>query len=223
MIDLKLSKLSVLLRVAEAYAMGNTSGVESVTRELHPSGKYPLVISAEYPLPLHLFSPRLSAMLTKNEEHLDANAIWDTITARENIIRMISASELERTAAESLGKQFEERYPLDKDEFFVKRKQMMGYMIKVVMESFGLLVFNSRMMVSTVREGADPRKRKSNYFSTATRYAPMTSKDRNAFIKLIEDENTRAVFKSITDLILDGKTEYQRLYNVSGLSMWNSL
>lgn len=223
MIDLKLSKLSVLFRVSEAYAQENISSVETVARELYPAGNYPFVISADYPSPLHLFSPRLSAMLTKNEDQLDARAIWDRITARENIIRMISASELERTAAESLGKQFEALYPLDKDEFFMKRKQMMGYMIKVVMESFGFLVFNSRMQVTTVREGADPRKRKSNYFSTATRYAPMTSVERNAFLRLIEDEGTKTVFKSITDLILEGKTDYQKLYKVDGLSKWNSL
>lgn len=223
MVDLNLTKLSVLLRVAEAYASDSISGISENAMKLYPWGSYPFVLSSEYPLPLHLFSPRLSSMLTKNEDQLDAIGMWNLITARENIIRMISATELERTAAESLGKQFEVRYPKDTTEQVMKRKQMIGYMIKVVMECFGYLVYSSRMQVSTLRGDADPEKRKSNYFTTASRYAPFNPKDVKELAKQITDEKTRTIFKSITDLIISGRAEYQKLYKVNNLSYWNTL
>ncbi|MDY0151014.1 MAG: hypothetical protein RBS43_01930 [Candidatus Cloacimonas sp.] len=223
MIDLNLTKLSVLLRVAEAYASDNVSGVSEIAKSLYPSGRYPLVLSTEYPLPLHLFSPRLSSILAKNEDQLDAMGMWNLISARENIIRMISASELERTAAESLGKQFEVRYPPKTDEQLMKRKQMIGYMIKVAMECFGYLVYSSRMQVSTFRDGADPEKRKTNYFTTASRYAPFSTNDAKKLAKLITDDKTRTIFKSITDLIISGRAEYQKLYKINNLSYWNTL
>lgn len=223
MVDLNLTKLSVLLRVAEAYASNNISGIAENAKKLYPSGSYPFVLSPEYPLPLHLFSPRLTSMLTKDDDPLEAVGMWNLITARENIIRMLSASELERTAAESLGKQFEVLYPLKIDEQLMKRKQMIGYMIKVAMECFGYLVYSSRMQVSTLRDGADPEKRKSNYFTTASRYAPFSTKDAKELAKLITDDKTRKIFKSITDLIIIGRADYQMQYKINNLSYWDTL
>ena len=223
MVDLSLTKLSVLLRVAEAYASDNISGISETATRLYPSGRYPFVLSTEYPLPLHLFSPRLNSMLTKDDDTLEAVGMWNLITARENIIRMISATELERTAAESLGKQFEVRYPREATEQVMKRKQMIGYMIKVVMECFGYTVYSSRMQVSTLRVDADPEKRKSNYFTTASRYAPFNTKDVKVLGEQITDEKTRTVFKSITNLIIKRQTDYHKLYNIGGLNYWDTL
>jgi len=219
MIVLNLAKLSVLERAATAYAEGKLSAVEESANILYPDGRYPFAVSSEYPLPLHLFSPRLTAMLTKDDDHLDAVNIWKRITARENIIRMITATELERTAAESLGKQFENAYPIEQDLNMVRRKQMIGYMIKVVMECFGYLVYSSRMQVTTRREGGGG---KSNYFSTATRYALMSKQDRNALLSLVEDDR-KAAFRSITDSIIKRNTLYQKLYRVEELNTWDSL
>ncbi len=57
-----------------------------MSKRLYPDGRYPFVISPEFTLLLHLFSPRLTAMLTKDEDHLDAMAIWRQITERENLL-----------------------------------------------------------------------------------------------------------------------------------------
>ncbi len=222
MIVLSLSRLCVLERAAKAYSEGDLREIEINTQRLYPDGNYPFVISPEFPLPLHLFSPRLAAMLTKDEDHLEAMDMWRRITARENIIRMITATELERTAAESLGKQFEVIYKKDADDVKMKRKQMLGYMIKVVMECFGYLVYSSRMLVNTRRGDEHDAKRKSNYFTTATRYALMSKKDRNALLNLVDAENKTA-FLSITDSILKRKTEYQSKYKIDDLRYWDSL
>ncbi len=222
MIVLSLSRLSVLERAAKAYSEGNLGEIELNAQRLYPDGRYPFVVSPEFPFPLHLFSPRLTAMLTKDEDHLDAMAMWRRITARENILRMITATELERTAAESLGKQFEVIYKKDTDDVKMKRKQMIGYMIKVVMECFGYLVYSSRMLVNTHRGDEHDAKRKSNYFTTATRYALMSKKDRNALLNLVDEEN-KAAFLSITDSILKRNTEYQSKFKIDDLNYWDSL
>lgn len=222
MIVLSLSRLSVLERAARAYSEGDLREIEINAQRLYPDGNYPFVVSPEFPFPLHLFSPRLTAMLTKDEDHLEAMAMWSRITARENNIRMFTATELERTAAESLGKQFEVIYKKDTDDVKMKRKQMIGYMIKVVMECFGYLVYSSRMLVNTRRGDDHDDKRKSNYFTTATRYALMSKKDRNALLNLVDAEN-KAAFLSITDSILKRQTEYQLRYQIDELTDWDSL
>ncbi len=222
MIVLNLSRLSVLERAAMAYSEGDLREIEISAQHLYPDGIYPFVVSPEFPLPLHLFSPRLAAMLTKDEDKLDAMDMWRRITARENIIRMITATDLERTAAESLGKQFEKAYPIAQDSNLMKRKQMIGYMIKVAMECFGYLVYSSRMLVNTRRGDERDDKRKSNYFTTATRYALMNKKDRNALLNLVAEEN-KAAFLSITDSILKRNTEFQLRYKIDYLSQWDLL
>ncbi|MFA5498564.1 MAG: hypothetical protein WC327_03360 [Candidatus Cloacimonadia bacterium] len=221
--DLKLTNLSALVRAAEAYASDDVSDVSKVAQKLYPKGKYPFVLSDEFPLPLHLFSPRLTSMLTKSEGKLDALGMWNLITTRENVIRMVTAAEIERTSAESLGKQFEKIYKRDTVEQLMRRKQMIGYMIKVVMECFGYFVYSSRMQVSTLRSGADASKRKSNYFTTASRYAPFSEADVKNLAAQITDDKTRSIFKSIADLIIKEKTEYQKAYRITDLTNWNSL
>lgn len=222
MIILQLSKLSVLERAAKAYSEGDLKDIEMHARRLYPSGEYPFVVSPEFPLPLHLFSPRLTVMLTKDKDQLGAMDMWRRITARENIIRMITAADLERTAAESLGKQFEELYGVEELGKLMRRKQMIGYMIKVAMECFGYLVYSNRMLVNTRRSGEDDSKRKSNYFTTASRYAPMSREDRDTLLNLVAEEN-RAAFRSITDRILEGSTEYQSRYKIDDLNHWDTL
>lgn len=222
MIVLSLSRLSVLERAAKAYSEGDLREIEISAQRLYPDGNYPFVVSPEFPFPLHLFSPRLTAMLTKDEDQLEAMAMWSRITARENIIRMITATELERTAAESLGKQFEVIYKKDTDDVKMKRKQMIGYMIKVVMECFGYLVYSSRMLVNTRRGDENDAKRKSNYFTTATRYALMSKRDRNALLNLV-DKKHKTSFLSITDSLLERNTKYQSKFNIDGMTNWESL
>lgn len=216
--NIKLSTLSVLVRASEAYASEDLSEVADIAQKLYPDGKFPFVLSKEFPLPLHLFSPRLRTMLATNDKKLDALGMWNLITARENIIRMVTATEIERTAAESLGMQFEKNYKADASDLLMKRKQMIGYMIKVVMECFGFLVFSRRIQVSTFRKGADKSKRRTNYFTTASRYALLSKADVRDFAAQIPDEKSRMIFKSITNLIIEGKSEYQKAYQINGLT-----
>ncbi len=221
--NLKLTNLSVLVRAAEAYASDDVSDVSKIAQKLYPKGKYPFVIYDEFPLPLHLFSPRLTSMLTRSEDYLDAFGMWNLITTRENIIRMVAATEIERTAAESLGKQFERLYNKDTDEQLMRRKQMIGYMIKVAMECFGYFVYSSRMQVSTLRPGADVSKRKSNYFTTASRYAPFSKADVKALEAQISDDKTKSIFHSILELIMKSKTNYQKEYRINEHMYWDAL
>ena len=220
--DQKIDKLSVIGRAAEAYAIGDLSEVKQRAERLYLGKRFPFVISREYPYPLHLFSPRLSAMLEGVASYPDAQEIWELITARENIIKMISVTEIKRTAAEILGPLFQNKYSDNKDRV-MPRKQMIGYMIKIVMECFGFTTSRGRMQIDTNRPGAESSYRRTNYFKSATRYTKMTISDRDAFLDQIKNEDVKRHFTAITDLIIAGQTEYQKVYNIDGLTNWESL
>lgn len=220
--DLKLDKLSVIGRAAEAYAIGDLSEVKQRAERLYLGKRFPFVISREYPYPLHLFSPRLSAMLEGVASYPDAQDVWQVITARENIIRMISITSIKRTAAEILGPQFQEIYPQDSIDVKRPRKQMIGYMIKIVMECFGFTTSRGRMQIDTTR-GPDDSARRANYFKSATRYAKMTIDERDVLLEQIGNADVKRHFQAITDLIIAGQTEYQKVYNIDGLTNWESL
>ena len=219
--DLKLDKLSVIGRAAEAYATGDLSEVKQRAERLYMGKRYPFVISREYPYPLHLFSPRLSAMLEGVANYPDAPEAWELLTARENIIKMISVTEIKRTAAEILGPMFKKKYS-DNDVKGLPRKQMIGYMIKIVLECFGYTTSRGRMQIDTTR-GPDDSTRRANYFKSATRYAIMTIDERNDLLNQIENAAVKRHFLAITDLIIAGQTEYQKAYNIHGLTNWDSL
>lgn len=223
MYDIKLDKLSVIGRAAEAYAKGDLSEVKQRAERLYLGKRYPFTVSADYPYPLHLFSPRLSTMLGGEASYPNAHKAWELITARENIIRMISITELNRTAAESLGSQFELEFPPAHDQNIKARKQMIGYMIKIVMESFGYIVSPGRMQIDTNRGLEKSSKRRTNYFKSATRYAKMTIDERDVLLAQIENAEVKRHFQAITDLIIAGQTEYQKAYNIYGLTNWDSL
>lgn len=220
--DFKLSKLSVLGRAAEAYASAELSEVKKRAEQLYLGKRYPFVISADYPYPLHLFSPRLSAMLADDSNYPDAQDTWEFISSRESIIKMISATEIRRAAAEILGPYFQKGYPPEDDGNLMMRKQMIGYMIKVVMECFGYITCPGRMQIDTTRRPNDPVRR-SNYFKSATRFTKMERTQRDALLAQIREPEVKRHFVSITDLILDGKTQYQQIYNIDGISKWESL
>ncbi|HOH59572.1 MAG TPA: hypothetical protein PLI73_01550 [Candidatus Cloacimonadota bacterium] len=219
--DLKLDKLSVIGRAAEAYATGDLSEVKQRAERLYMGKRYPFVISREYPYPLHLFSPRLSAMLEGVANYPDAPEAWELLTARENIIKMISVTEIKRTAAEILGPMFQKKYS-DNDVKGLPRKQMIGYMIKIVLECFGYTTSRGRMQIDTTR-GPDDSTRRANYFKSATRYAIMTIDERDALLDQIENAAVKKHFLAITDLIIAGQTEYQKVFNIHGLTNWDSL
>jgi hypothetical protein len=162
-------------------------------------------------------------MLGGDAAYPDAQDVWQVITARENIIRMISMTSINRTAAEILGPQFQEIYPQESIDVKRPRKQMIGYMIKIVMESFGYIVSRGRMQIDTNRRGAESGNRRTNYFKSATRYTKMTISDRDAFLDQIKSEDVKQHFTAITDLIIEGRTEYQKVYRINELTNWDSL
>lgn len=221
--DFKIDKLSLIGRAAEAYATGDLTEVKQRAEQLYLGKRYPFVINAEYTYPLHLFSPRLTTMLGGDAAYPDAQDVWQVITARENIIRMISMTSINRTAAEILGPQFQEIYPQESIDVKRPRKQMIGYMIKIVMESFGYIVSRGRMQIDTNRRGAESGNRRTNYFKSATRYTKMTISDRDAFLDQIKSEDVKQHFTAITDLIIEGRTEYQKVYRINELTNWDSL
>ncbi len=221
--DLKIDKLSVIGRAAEAYATGDLTMVKQRAEQLYLGKRYPFVISAEYPYPLHLFSPRLTTMLLGDADYPDAQEVWQVITARESIIKMISMTNINRTAAEILGPQFQDIYPHESNDVKKRRKQMIGYMIKIVMESFGYIVSRGRMQIDTNRPGAESSNRRTNYFKSATRYTKMTISDRDALLDQIKNDDVKRHFKAITDLIIEGRTEYQKTYRINELTNWDSL
>jgi len=221
--DLKIDKLSVIGRAAEAYATGDLTMVKQRAEQLYLGKRYPFVISAEYPYPLHLFSSRLTTMLLGDADYPDAQEVWQVITARESIIKMISMTNINRTAAEILGPQFQDIYPHESNDVKKRRKQMIGYMIKIVMESFGYIVSRGRMQIDTNRPGAESSNRRTNYFKSATRYTKMTISDRDALLDQIKNDDVKRHFKAITDLIIEGRTEYQKTYRINELTNWDSL
>jgi len=221
--DIKIDKLSVIGRAAEAYATGDLTVVKKRAEQLYLGKRYPFVISAEYPYPLHLFSPRLTTMLLGDADYPDAQEVWQIITARESIIKMISITNINRTAAEILGPQFQDIYPHESNDVKKRRKQMIGYMIKIVMESFGYIVSRGRMQIDTNRLGAESSNRRTNYFKSATRYTKMTISDRDALLDQIKNDDVKRHFKAITDLIIEGRTEYQKTYRINELTNWDSL
>lgn len=220
--DFKINNLSVLGRASEAYATGAISEVKKRADQLYLGKRYPFVISADYPYPLHLFSPRLSAMLLEDSNYPDAEETWDIISSRESIIKMISATRIRRAAAEILGPFFQEKYPPEADKDLMMRKQMIGYMIKVVMECFGYVTCPGRVQIDTTRSDNDPARR-SNYFKSATRYVKMEREQRDALLVQIRDTEVKRQFLTITDLIISEQTQYQKVYDIEGITKWESL
>lgn len=221
--EFNLSMLSVIGRAAEAYATGELSEVKQRAERLYLGKRYPFVLSSEYPYPLHLFSPRLTTMLEGDAKYPDAREAWQVITARENIIIMISVTGINRTPAEILGPQFQEMYPQESKEQKNARKQMIGYMIKIVMETFGYIATRGRMQIDTNRGLTESSNRRTNYFKSATRYGKMTFSERDALLDQIKREDVREHFMTITDLILKDKSVYQKVYRISALTNWDSL
>jgi len=81
---LRLNKLSVLVRASEAFASGELAEVKERAERLYLGKRYPFVISADYPYPLHLFSPRLSAMLVGGSNYPDAEDLENNQQPRKH-------------------------------------------------------------------------------------------------------------------------------------------
>ncbi|MDD2229791.1 MAG: hypothetical protein PHY48_10310 [Candidatus Cloacimonetes bacterium] len=218
------SQLSVIMRAAEAYAEGDDNGlINSAIASMYADGNVSFIISAAYPIPLHLFSPRLRSFLLEDKDKLGATDIWNIISSRDSIIKMITATEMDRTAAESLSSMLHKHFPLDaNNELNMKRKQMIGYMVKIVMELFGYGVYQQRMQISLTNQYKN-EERVKNYFATASRYKKIGAQDIENYVAEIENRKTKEVVSDILTMIKDEKTDYQKYYSLNRLETWDKL
>jgi len=219
------SQLSVLFRAAEFYAnAGGGNQIEELSSELYSKGVVPFSVSEKYPLPLHLFSPRIMNFLANDNGELDARKIWDVISSRESIIKMITATELDRPAAECLSSIFSILYPTKKvpEEKDTKRKQMIGYMIKVVMEMFGYEVYQKRMQISASNRYKNETRSK-NYFATASRYKKIGQPEITRYIAEIADPKCQSIFEELITLLTGSNTDYQKRYALDQQTNWEAL
>jgi hypothetical protein len=219
--------LSVINRAAELYA-NLAKGSQDVEQELinrlskslYSQEELPFILSEQYPLPLHLFSPRMRCVLEENV--LESRRLWAFLSSKENIIRMITATEIERPAAEAMSYRLEAFYA-DKPKDFtqlVQFKQIIGYMIKIIMEMFGYVVEQKRVKNSS-HFNPDTQK-VLKYFTTASRYRKMSISDTQKLISKIKDAEERSIFEHIINLIRTGETQYQKQYALDGLTLPNT-
>ncbi|MDD3049971.1 MAG: hypothetical protein PHR06_02385 [Candidatus Cloacimonetes bacterium] len=171
----------------------------------------PMFLDDEHDIPLFLFSPRLSSMLDSDDYELD---LWQFLTARENVIRMITATQMGRTAADSLSNILEISgiilVDIDKRMQF---KQKTGYMIKVILEMFGYVVEQKRVKIS---ENDNETARR--FFSTASRYRRINDSDVDSLTNQDIKEPEKLMMQYIAESIMSGQTNYQKLYQVDRLT-----
>ena len=219
--------LSVINRAAELYAKlakGNQAEesdfISNLAKSIYPKGELPFVINKQYPLPMHLLSPRLRVVLEENV--LDAHRLWDFLSSKENIIRMITATEIGKPAAEAMSYRLEASYknkPKDITQL-VQFKQIIGYMIKIIMEMFGYAVEQKRVKNSS-HFNPDTQK-ELKYFTTASRYQKLSEADTQKLIKKITDKEELRIFEHLMHLIRSGETQYHKQYALDELTLPNA-
>ncbi|PKN79840.1 MAG: hypothetical protein CVU48_04130 [Candidatus Cloacimonetes bacterium HGW-Cloacimonetes-1] len=218
-----LDALSIIYRATKLFAsMDNeqTSKEMAILKELNDKLyggiRIPFVFDDQFPISLHLLSPRLRNLLDSNE--YDSQRLWSFLSSRENIIRMITATEMEKPAAEAMSYRLVAFYPArPKDiEGFIQFKQIIGYMIKIIMELHGYIVEQKRVKISS---HLNPDTQKAlKYFTTASRYRKLTNRDLDDFVNDISDPAEKEMFKHIMMRIRTGQTQYQKLYALDKLT-----
>lgn len=216
--------LSVINLAAELYAK-SAKGIQAeesdlivaLAKTIYPKGEPPFVINEQYPLPLHLLSQRMRNVLEENV--LDSRRLWDFLSSRENIIRMITATEIGRPAAEAMSYRLAAFYAGKPKEFtqLVLFKQIIGYMIKIIMEMFGCAVEQKRVKTSS-HFNPDTQK-ELRYFTTASRYRKMSESEIRKLINNITDSEERKIFEQLINLIMSGETQYQKQYALDKLTL----
>ena len=228
---MKLNELSVIYNAAKVHNKMKMSencfeydAYKYLSDSVYPYKRtpyIPFIIDDSFALPLHLFSTRLSNLLMSDlneERHL-----WEFITARENVIRMITATEMDKSAAEGLSYRFEAYYdakPYDWKEL-ITFKQVIGYMIKICLELFGYVVAQRRVQVRTLSH-TNP-KGKDRYFATASRYRRLEEDDLKELLNEIKDPGEADSFRFICKRIISEQTLYQKLYSLDNLTRYNEL
>ncbi len=220
---MKLDALSIIYRATKLFVVLNneqTSGevvlMNDLCARLYGKDKTPFVFDDHHSIPLHLLSPRLRNLL--ESDTYESNRLWAFLCSRENTIRMITATEMEKPAAEAMSYRMVAFYPelplAGKD--YIQFKQVIGYMIKIIMELHGYIVEQKRVKISS---HLNPDTQESlKYFTTASRYRKLTESDVNDFLSDIIDPAEKEMFTLIMNRIRNGQTQYQKQYAVDKLT-----
>ncbi len=225
---MNLKSLSILYIVVMMYSgleNGNYQDEFEALRKmcdnLYHTDSMPFILDKNHDIPMHLFSPRLRNLLDSDE--FEARKLWDFISARENVIRMLTATEMENPAAEALSYRFEEFYTGKPEEngSIIQFKQIIGYMIKIIMELNGYVVAQRRVKINP---HPSPKSiTEHRFFATASRYRKLNEKDLKAILKNISDPKERRLFTVIFKLVTTGQTQYQKTYALDNLASWDVL
>jgi hypothetical protein len=186
--------------------------IKQLADKLYGNGKIPFTLNNEFEIPLHLLSPRIFAVLDADE--LQARNLWNFLCRKENVIRMITATELGKPAAEAMS------YPLvaifgyrpQSTDQFILFKQVTGYMIKVIMELFGYVVDQKKVKVGSHKH---PETIETiRFFTTASRYRKLTDTDLKDCLSELENQKQKEIFSKNFYSIKNGETNYQIQYSI---------
>lgn len=211
------SELSIINRVSQFYLKPDSSieqkkEFENILKTLDTEHRINFIINDEFNIPLFLFSNRIFNIF-KNQDKAMIK-LWSFLITRENVIRMITASDLSRPAVEALPPNIFD-YCIDKNDL-TSFKQTLGYMIKIIMEMFGYVVDQKKVLVRKEEDG-DSKSSNLPSFKVASRYMKINTKIRDSLIKSIKTNESKRysqIYKEVIDLIIDNKTQYQKKYGI---------
>jgi hypothetical protein len=225
---MKLDALSIIYRATKLFvdsnceqASGETGLLTDLCDKLYGKERIPFVFSDQHPIPLHLLSPRLRNLLDRNQ--YESRRLWSFLSSRENIIRMITATEMEKPAAEAMSYRLVAYYPNKPvaEDDYIQFKQIIGYMIKIVMEMHGYIVEQKRVKISSHPNPDTLEALK--YFTTASRYRKLTEIDMTDFLSEIVEPAKKEMFKHIMMMIREGQTQYQKRCALDKLTVVDEL
>lgn len=220
---MKLDALSIIYRATKLFVDSNGEQISGeiglladLCDRLYGKQRIPFVFGDQHPIPLHILSPRLRNLLDRDQ--YESRRLWTFLSSRENIIRMITATEMEKPAAEAMSYRLVAYYPVlpEAGEDYIQFKQVTGYMIKIIMELHGYIVEQKRVKISSHPNPDTLEALK--YFTTASRYRKLSDRDLNDFFNDISDPAEKEMFMHIMMRIRTGQTQYQKLYALDKLT-----
>jgi hypothetical protein len=225
---MKLDALSIIYRATKLFVDSNGEQVSGeiglladLCDRLYGKERIPFVFGDQHPIPLHILSPRLRNLLDRDQ--YESRRLWSFLSSRENIIRMITATEMEKPAAEAMSYRLVAYYPVlpEAGEDYIQFKQVTGYMIKIIMELHGYIVEQKRVKISSHPNPDTLEALK--YFTTASRYRKLTDIDMTDFLSEIVEPAEKEMFEQIMMMIRKGQTQYQKRYVLDKLTAVDEL
>lgn len=225
---MKLDALSIIYRATKLFVDSNGEQVSGeiglladLCDRLYGKERIPFVFGDQHPIPLHILSPRLRNLLDRDQ--YESRRLWSFLSSRENIIRMITATEMEKPAAEAMSYRLVAFYPNKPEggDDYIQFKQIIGYMIKIIMELHGYIVEQKRVKISSHPNPDTLEALK--YFTTASRYRKLTDIDMTDFLSEIVEPAEKEMFEQIMMMIRKGQTQYQKRYVLDKLTAVDEL